>query len=69
MPGIDRSSWSTLYGGPVQSIGSVAATVLVMAMSLAVGGCSGEDEPSRNQITRIDGPATVDDDAGADQAG
>lgn len=43
---------------------------VVGLVGVLLAGCSGaDDEPENNRITRIDGPATVDDDSGADQDG
>lgn len=47
---------------------AVAVCVAGAVAGVACSGSDGDDEPG--QITRIDGPATVDeDDAGADQDG
>ncbi|MEL6893194.1 MAG: hypothetical protein AAFP84_16490 [Actinomycetota bacterium] len=55
-----RSSRSSRSPAPT----AVGVALCVLAAA-ALAACS-DDEPGNNRITRIDGPATVDEDVGAD---
>ncbi|MEM1334196.1 MAG: hypothetical protein AAGG08_12120 [Actinomycetota bacterium] len=57
-----------MLAGPTM-VTTRVSIVGLMVMSMALAGCGGDDEPEFNRIGRIDGPATVNDDGGAELDG
>ena len=54
---------------PTRRTAFAAAVLSLVVIAAACSSDSGDDDGGTNRIGRIDGPATVNDDAGADQDG